>query len=209
MPRSFIILLGERGLEFLRSGGRKRRRINVLPCVLCCGDIRLPVQCDMAKSVAIDKLHGPIDQSNDALQTAETHRTDDVSLLCLLLLCYAYSLADHVDEGNDEGTKGDTAKGVGHAAFESAAGGATRHAAGFAGAEEPRAVDAGDGGVDGVFDPFADPLGESGISKRSDGVGLGRGSKLTKPAKVTKTMRPMTLAVEQPLLVGQVPLLSG
>lgn len=163
----------------------------------------------MAECVAVDELHSPIDQANNALQTAETRRADDISLLRLRLLGYADSLADHVDECDDEGTKGDTAKGVGHAAFEGAAGGAARHAAGFAGAEEPRAVDTGDGGVDGVFDPFANPLEESGVSKRSDEVGLGIGSKLTKPAKVMKTMRPTTLAVEQPLPVGHLPLLSG
>lgn len=94
------------------------------------------------------------------METAETEGADDVALLGFLLLGDGDSLADHVDEGDDEGAKGDAAEGVGHAAFEGAAGGAAGDAARFAGAEEPGAVDAGDGGVDDVFDEFGDPLGE-------------------------------------------------
>lgn len=73
-------------------------------------------------------------------------------------------MADHVDESNDEGAEGDTAEGIGHAALQGAPGRTTGHTAGFAGAEEPRTVYAGDGGMDSVLDPFGDPLERRGIS---------------------------------------------
>lgn len=56
----------------LRKGGRKEQGNNVLPCIFRRGDISFAVQCDMAKCVAIDELHGPINQSDNTLQEAET-----------------------------------------------------------------------------------------------------------------------------------------
>lgn len=73
-----------------------------------------------------------------------------------------HSLTEHVDQSDDQGAETDTAKGVGHGSAKCASCCATGHTAWFAGAEEPRAVYAGDDAVDGVLEPFRDPIAGKG-----------------------------------------------
>ena len=128
----------------------------------------------MRKSITIDKLDCPIHDPNQTAQATEGHRSDGIALRSLVVLRDAAGLAEHVDESDDKRAETDAAKGVSHGALEGASGGATRHTARLAGAEEPAAVDAGDGGVDGVFDPFGDPVaGERDEDDQADDCGRG------------------------------------
>ena len=112
----------------------------------------------MRKCIAVDKLHGPIQQADKTLQTAECNHTHDVALLGFLLLSYGDGLPEHVDQGNDQGTERDAAKGVCHSTAECTSSDAAGHSTWLSGAEEPTAVDASDGGVQGVFEPFGYPV---------------------------------------------------
>ena len=78
------------------------------------------------------------------------------------MLRNTHGLAKHVDEGYDQGPETDAAKGVGHGSAECASGCTAGHTAWFAGTEEPRAIYARDDAVDGVLDPFRDPVGGKG-----------------------------------------------
>ena len=73
-----------------------------------------------------------------------------------------HGLSEHIDNRYDEGAETDTAKGVGHGPTESAARCAARHTAGFPSAEEPGAVDPSYDAVNGILEPFRDPIGGKG-----------------------------------------------
>ena len=126
----------------------------------------------MRKGIAIDKLDGPIHDPNQTAQDTERNRSDRITLRSFVILRNTTGLAEHVDKSDDEGAKTDAAKRISHGTLEGARRCATRHSAGLAGAEEPAAVDAGDGGVDGVFDPFGDPVaGECDEDDQADDFG--------------------------------------
>ena len=133
-----------------------------LPRVLRGGDVRLAVERDMGEGVAVDERDGPVEEADEAAEHAEHDAADEVALRGFVLLSDAAGLAEHVDDGDDQGAEGDGPEAVGHGAAEGAGGGAPGHSAGFAAAEVPGAVDAGDGDVDGVFDPFGDPVAGKG-----------------------------------------------
>jgi hypothetical protein len=116
----------------------------------------------MGEGVAVDERDGPVEETDEAAEHAEHDAADEVALRGLILLRDAAGLAEHVDDGDDEGPEGDGPEAVGHGAAEGAGCGAPGHSAGFAAAEVPGAVDAGDGDVDGVFDPFGDPVAGEG-----------------------------------------------
>lgn len=64
----------------------------------------------MAECIAIDELHGPIQQPDDAPQTAEGNASDDISIRRFLLLCDTDGLSQQVDERYHQGTEADAAE---------------------------------------------------------------------------------------------------
>ncbi len=93
------------------------------------------------------------------------------------MLRNAYGLTEHVDESYNEGAETDAAKGVCHGSAECASCRTARHTAGFASAEEPRAIYAGDYAVDGVLDPFGNPIaGKCYEHDQADDFGRGASS---------------------------------
>lgn len=128
----------------------------------------------MRKRISVDKLHRPVQQADDTLQTTKCNRGHDVPLLSLLLLCNTHSLAYHIDQRHDQRAKTDTAKRVRHRSAESASCRPTGHTAGLAGHEEPGTIDAGDDAVDGVLQPLGDPVaGEGDEDNKPDDFGRG------------------------------------
>ena len=85
-----------------------------LPRILRGGDVRFAVERDVREGVAIDELHRPVEEGDDALEAAEREGGDDVALLRFLLLCNGDALPDHVDECDDERAERNTAERVGH-----------------------------------------------------------------------------------------------
>ena len=112
----------------------------------------------MNEGVAIDELDRPVDNADNASQDAEHDGPDDISLRGLLLLRDAACLPYHVNERHDQGPEADAAEAVRHAPPERASRRSPRHAAWLSGAKVPAAVEACDGAVQRVFDPFADPV---------------------------------------------------
>lgn len=112
----------------------------------------------MGKRIAVDELHCPVQQADNTLQTTKCNHPHDVALLGFLLLSYGDGLPKHVDQGNDQGAERDAAKGVCHSAAECTSSDAAGHSTWLSGAEEPASVDAGDGGVQGILQPFGYPV---------------------------------------------------
>ena len=100
-------------------------------------------------------------------------------MACFLALGDGHELADEINYGDDQRAKRDGAETVGHGAAEGASCGAGRNGGVtgcLAGAEEPGAVDAGDGGVDCVFEPFRNPVGGEGDEDdETDDASIGAG----------------------------------
>lgn len=116
----------------------------------------------MGECVTVDELHGPIQQPDDATKTAERDGSNDIALLCFLLLRDTYSLTKHVNERNDQRAETDAAKRVGHRSTERASRGTGGHSTWLASTEEPGPVDACNDAVDGVLDPFGNPVAGKG-----------------------------------------------
>lgn len=112
----------------------------------------------MRECIAVDELDSPVNQANDATQDTKGNLSSNVSLLTLLTLRDTHSMSDHIDNGDDQGSEADAAKGVGHCSFEGTARRATRHPTWFARTEKPRFIDPSDGGVQGNLDPVCDPV---------------------------------------------------
>ena len=112
----------------------------------------------MDEGIAVDELHGPVDDADDAAQHAERDRADDVAFPSFLLLRDARRLPHHVDQRDDQRAEADAPKAVRHAPPECAARRSSRHAAWLSRAEIPAPVQTGNGAVQRVLDPLADPV---------------------------------------------------
>jgi hypothetical protein len=77
-------------------------------------DICLPVQSNVGESIFVDELNSPIKKTDEASQDAKEDLTHEVSLRSLILLGNRAGLAEELDDGNDQASKADTAKTVGH-----------------------------------------------------------------------------------------------
>ncbi|KFY62481.1 hypothetical protein V496_04569 [Pseudogymnoascus sp. VKM F-4515 (FW-2607)] len=133
-----------------------------VPRRLGSGDIRLPVQRNVAERILVEELDEPVQQPNEAPQHTEHDLPDHVTLRRRVLLGHIARLAQELDDGHDEGAEADGAEGVGDGALEGAAGGALGEAGGLLRAEVPGAVDAGDGDVDDVLEDLGDPVTRKG-----------------------------------------------
>ena len=129
-----------------------------LPGVLCGGDVGLAVERDVGECVAVDERDGPVEETDEATQYAEHDRSNHVALRGLVLLRDAACLAEHVDDCDDQGAEGDRSKAVCHGASERTRSGTFRHSSGLARAEVPGSVNASDSHVNGVLDPFGNPV---------------------------------------------------
>lgn len=76
--------------------------------------ICLPVQGNVGESIFVDELNSPIKKTDEASQDAKEDLAHEVSLRCLILLGNRACLAEELDNGNDQASKADTAKTVGH-----------------------------------------------------------------------------------------------
>lgn len=86
----------------------------------------------------------------------------------------AHGLSEHIDKSYDKGTKTDTAKGVGHGSAESASGRTAGHTTRFPCAKEPGTVYPGYNAVDGILEPFCDPIaGKRHKDDQTDNFGGG------------------------------------
>jgi hypothetical protein len=77
-------------------------------------DICLPVQGNVGESIFVDELNSPIKKTDEASQDAKEDLAHELSLRCLILLGNRACLAEELDNGNDQASKADTAKTVGH-----------------------------------------------------------------------------------------------
>lgn len=130
----------------------------------------------MGKGVAVDELDGPFEDGDDAAQETkddDANHAADAAVLGRRLAGDGAQLAQELDDGDNEAAEGDGAEGVGEGALEGAAGGVLGE---VVRAEVPGAVDAGDGGVDGVLEPLGDPVhGEGDEGDEADDAGVAAG----------------------------------
>lgn len=87
--------------------------IYIRPGVFRGCNIALSVKCDVTESIAIDELHRPVEDANDALQNAEGATGSDVAGVRFLLLCDAAGLSEQVDNGYNQTAEADAAEAVG------------------------------------------------------------------------------------------------
>lgn len=147
---------------------------DVLPGVLGGRDVGFAVEGNVGKGVVVDELDGPVEEADETAEEAEEDGADDVAGLGFAALRDGHRLAHELDQADDETAEADAAEGVRHRAAEGAASGARGHAAGFLGAEVPRAVDAGDGSVDRLADELSDPVAcERHEDEQADDFGVG------------------------------------
>ena len=130
------------------------------PGVFGRGDERFPVQGDVAEGVAVEEGDEPVEEGDEAAQDPEEDATHEIPFAGFVALRDGAGLAEHVDDCDDQAAETDAAEGVGGGAFEGAARGSFGQFSFWVlvAAEIPRAVDAGDGRVDGVLHPFAEPV---------------------------------------------------
>lgn len=107
------------------------------------------------ESVSVDKLHSPVQDANEALQDAKAASHGHIPRVGFRLLCNRADLSEHVDDSNDETAETDRAKAVRQ--------GATRGTPScsrwrVSGREEPRGVHSAADRVDGVLEPFGNPV---------------------------------------------------
>ena len=106
-----------------------------------------------------------MEDADETPQNAEGAGGRGVTLAGFLALRDRDELANAVYYCHDQRAETDGAEAVGYCAAEGASRCAGRDSSvrrGFPAAEEPRAVDASDGGVDCVLEPLGDPVGGEG-----------------------------------------------
>lgn len=128
------------------------------PGVLGCGDVGLAVQRDVAESVAVEECDEPVKKIDKASQNPGCDAADDVAFFHLMPLDDGNRLTQHVDDRDDQAPEADAAEGVGSGADERAASCSSRKTARKSTPEVPGSVYARDCGVDGVFEPLAEPV---------------------------------------------------
>jgi hypothetical protein len=128
----------------------QEKRDNLLPRVLGCCHVRLAIQSNVRERVAVKELHGPVQKTDQTLQTAEDDRPDNVTLGRCAPLCGRAELSQSLDDGHDETSQADAAEAIREGSFECAARGSLGEVV-FV--EIPRTVHSRDGNVDGVFEP--------------------------------------------------------
>jgi hypothetical protein len=126
------------------------------PGCLSALDVALAVEGHVAESVAVDELHSPFEDTNEAAQDAETNLADHVTIASCLVASHRAELAQELNDGHDERAKGDAAKAVGKSTASGAASGTLGR---VVRAEVPCSIDTRDNDMRGVLDPFRDPVG--------------------------------------------------
>lgn len=139
----------------LNASQQSVTNLDHLPGTLRCVNIALSVQRNVAESIAVEELDCPIQEANQAAQTAEQDTTDDITVARCVLLRDRAQLAQELDDGNNQATKTNAAETVGDGTLESAAGSSLGLRIGV---EVPRTVHAGNRGVDRVLQPLRDPI---------------------------------------------------
>lgn len=136
--------------------------LNHVPGVLGSRDVRLAVQCNVDKGIAVEELNSPLNNGQNAAHDAEDdpadHTKDTALVACRVSSDRAYS-AQELDDGNDQTAEADGTEAVGQ-------GSARRGACGVLGevvdTEVPGTVDTGDDGVDYVLDKLRNPVHSKG-----------------------------------------------
>lgn len=131
---------------------------NLLPGILSSRDIRLSIKSDIRESVAIDELHRPIQNPNEASQDTESNSSGNVTLVRFLPLSNRDGLPEHIDERNNQATKADTTKTIRHGPSESTTSSSFWETTRLSRAKEPTTVYTSDGSVDCIFEPLGDPI---------------------------------------------------
>lgn len=109
----------------------------------------------MREGITVDELDGPIQNTDQAPKDAEHYGADNITVTGRILLCDRAKLAKAVDDGYQQAAKADTSKAVGKSASKRATSDLCWIVVDV---EVPRAIDARDGGMDGVLQPLRDPV---------------------------------------------------
>lgn len=94
------------------------------PGVLGCRNIRLAVQRDVAKRVAVEQRHKPVEQRDQTAQDTREDGPNNTAFCGFVALQHRACLSEGVNECDDQTAQTDAAKGVGRRAGEGTARGA-------------------------------------------------------------------------------------
>jgi len=131
--------------------------------------VRLAVQRDVAERISVQELESPLQEAEQAVDHAEDDVSNHVSNTAAaanLVPRDGADLAQELDNGDEQAAQADGAEAV----RQRAAGGATSRTLGeVVHAKVPGPVDARDGRVDSVFQPFGDPVhGKRDVDHEAD-----------------------------------------
>lgn len=154
------------------------KRINTsvldhLPGVLGSGNVRFAVQSNVAESVAVEEFESPFEDRQEAAENAEDHIADhaaDTTVIHGLLARNGAQLAQELNDGDEQTSQADGTEAVGEGTLGGTASGVLRE---VVDAEVPGAVDTRNDGVDGVLQPFGNPVHCKGDEDhQTDNLGL-------------------------------------
>lgn len=109
----------------------------------------------MGEGVAVEELHGPVEDADEASDDAPDDGGDDISVGRGGLPADGAELAKTVDDGHHQATQTDAAEAVCQGALE----GSSRDLGGVVvGVEIPRSVDTRDGDMNCILEPLGNPV---------------------------------------------------
>jgi hypothetical protein len=126
------------------------------PSRFCALDVALTVQRHVAEGIAVDELHGPLENADETAQNAESNLANNVAITSCLVAGHRAELSQELDDGDNERSKGDAAKAVGEGTASGTASGALGWVARV---EVPCAEDSRDDDMCGILDPLGNPVG--------------------------------------------------
>nr|POF06841.1 hypothetical protein CFP56_77049 [Quercus suber] len=158
--------LGDRVSSVPLQGETRNEGHHVLPSSFCALDVVPAIERDIRECVAVDKLHSPVQETDDASEDAERDARGHITGVGFMLSGDRAGLAEHVDDGHQQTTQADGTEAV----RQSAASSTSRWPFGWvAWGKVPCAVHARDGDVDDILENLGDPVaGERDEDDQSD-----------------------------------------
>jgi len=109
----------------------------------------------VAESISVDELNSPLQDTKKAANATEQSVSQHTAIRSLLVTSSGADLTDELDNSDQQATQSDGSKTVGQGSLRRSASGVLGEVVGV---EVPRAVDAGNRGVDGVLEPLGEPV---------------------------------------------------
>jgi hypothetical protein len=129
----------------------EKHEVHLLPSSLRRYKVALSVESDVGEGVTVQELNRPVQNADQALQTAQEYDSNDISILGRTLSSRRANLAQELDDSHDETSKTDAAEAVCKGSLERPSGRAFRKV--VVAHKVPRAIHTGNDYVYRIFQP--------------------------------------------------------